>query len=435
MKSYSWFKLKLDEALATKYDDPSLATSEGKGVLELPDFKSAVDLCADYLQEIAAFAHEYLARRVSHEVLAATPLDFRFTVPAVWSDKAKADTLRAARKAAKQAQLPFHRDTQIMLIREPEAAAIATLHTLSRGASQQQIKPGDSVLICDCGGGTVDITTYRITATEPALTFDELVVGIGGKCGSTYVDREFIKWMETTFKGFYTDLKWANRGPTSSLMKAFEGVKRDAGKSKDPRKYHEMVCVMPGLDEDSEHYEANTYSVKIYEEELRRLFAPVVDKIISLLQSQLDAVKSQNGAVTITTVILVGGFGDSVYLNERIRSWCQPMGIRLICPEHPQAAIVRGAALSGLYDIQPTSRRSRRHYGFAYVETFDPLRHRPEDKIRSAWHSGWGGHGNLKWELAKVSCTNDLRATQSLMDFRDRSLTKRPISHKSSSEP
>lgn len=78
-------------------------------------------------------------------------------------------------------------------------------------------------------------------------------------------------------------------------------------------------------------------------------------------------------------------------------------------PEHPQAAIVRGAALSGLHDIQPTSRLSRRHYGFAYIDTFDPLRHRPCDRIRSKWTGQYGGHGNLKWKLAKASCTSDLQ--------------------------
>lgn len=37
-------------------------------------------------------------------------------------------------------------------------------------------------MICDCGGGTVDLTTYAITATEPVLAFEELVVGTGRLC-------------------------------------------------------------------------------------------------------------------------------------------------------------------------------------------------------------------------------------------------------------
>lgn len=179
MKSYAWMKLQLDPAEATKYDDPSLADSEGSGVLARPINKSAVDICADYLTEVAKFAYQSLARRISVEVLEATPIEFWFTVPAVWTDRAKADTMRAARKAAVQARLHFHEDTQVSLIREPEAAAVATISYLTQGGSEQQIKVGDSILICDCGGGTVDITTYEISNVMPKLTFKELLVGTG----------------------------------------------------------------------------------------------------------------------------------------------------------------------------------------------------------------------------------------------------------------
>jgi hypothetical protein len=34
-------------------------------------------------------------------------------------------------------------------------------------------------MIVDCGGGTVDLTTYRVTSTLPVLSFEELVVGTG----------------------------------------------------------------------------------------------------------------------------------------------------------------------------------------------------------------------------------------------------------------
>jgi hypothetical protein len=59
-------------------------------------------------------------------------------------------------------------------------AAIATLKYL---AVDEQVQVGDGVLVCDCGGGTVDITTYTIIHTKPMLEFEELLVGVGGKCG------------------------------------------------------------------------------------------------------------------------------------------------------------------------------------------------------------------------------------------------------------
>lgn len=151
MKSYAWMKLLLDPQQATKFDDPSLTQSEGNGVLSQPLNKSAVDLCADFLAEVATFAYQSLERRLSTEVLRATLIDFWFTVPAVWSDRAKADTLRAAKKAAQRAQLKCNPASQVFFIREPEAAAIATLSALIQGGSDQQVKAGDSIMVCDCG--------------------------------------------------------------------------------------------------------------------------------------------------------------------------------------------------------------------------------------------------------------------------------------------
>lgn len=179
MKSYAWMKLLLDPERATAFDDPSLTATEGSGVLSKPLTKSAVQICADYLAGVGKFAYQHLAKAVSIEVLQATPIEFWFTVPAVWSDRAKADTLNAARIAAKQARIQCHPASQIFLIREPEAAAVATLSTLTQGGSEQQVKSGDSIMICDCGGGTVDITSYEITETTPKLVFKELLVGTG----------------------------------------------------------------------------------------------------------------------------------------------------------------------------------------------------------------------------------------------------------------
>lgn len=150
-KSYTWMKLLLDPTASTKFDDPSLTNSEGAGVLKKPAHKSAVEICADYLTEIAIAAYRSIAKRITKEILEATPIDFWFTVPAVWSDRAKYDTLRAVKLAFKQAGLNIHSESQVFLIREPEAAAIATMSFLAKGASRVQIQAGDSIMICDCG--------------------------------------------------------------------------------------------------------------------------------------------------------------------------------------------------------------------------------------------------------------------------------------------
>lgn len=67
-----------------------------------------------------------------------------------------------------------------------------------------------------------------------------------------------------------------------------------------------------------------------------------------------------------------------------------------------QSAIVRGAALSGLIEVQPTSRKSRMHYGWAAGQHWDPVRHQVRDYYESAWDGSPHARGNMLWELAKV---------------------------------
>lgn len=124
MKSYSWTKLLLDQTTtATKFDDPTLSQSAGLGLLKTPNGVQATQVCTDYLREIYSYVFNELEQRLSPEVLRVTPLEFLFTVPAIWSDKAKQATLDAARQAGFSSRLS---DT-ISLMPEPEAAAIATI--------------------------------------------------------------------------------------------------------------------------------------------------------------------------------------------------------------------------------------------------------------------------------------------------------------------
>ncbi|KAF7188334.1 Heat shock 70 kDa protein 12B [Pseudocercospora fuligena] len=406
MKSYSWMKLLLDPLQREKHDDPTLSQFVGNGVLACPPNKKSVDLCADYLTEISRFAYKEMVKKLGQEMVKETPMDFWITVPAVWSDKAKSDTLRAVRKAAQQAKVQIHQDSHCFLISEPEAAAVAVISALTQGNSQSQIKAGDNVLVCDCGGGTVDITTYEIAAVEPKLQFRELQVGTGGKCGSTWIDRHFMNWMEQKFGKAYTDLSLEIRGPTSRFMKDFEGFKRDFGKFNNPAKRYKLPLSLRGVARSKNYDDRNSYVI-LHNEDLKSMFDPVVAQIFDLLEQQRSNATQQPQSKPIDLVLLVGGFGESVYLNDQLRAWCQGHGMRLICPEHAQSAIVRGAALSGLHEIQPISRRSRRHYGFELAEAFDRRRHKAEDAFYDDWDGRKMASGNMYWKLNKGDIVND----------------------------
>ncbi|KAH8730359.1 hypothetical protein GQ44DRAFT_823116 [Phaeosphaeriaceae sp. PMI808] len=190
MISYSWTKLLLDQnAQATKFDDPSLKRLTGEGMLRLPLGKTATEVVADYFKEVYKWFMENLAKRISPGILKVTPMHFWFTVPAIWSDQAKSRMLSAVRNAGFASR---ERD-DIFLVPEPEAAGVATLIHFAEDSVISRPKVGDGVLICDCGGGTVDITSYSIMQVSPKLQLEELVAGTGGKCGSTYRGVQKIK--------------------------------------------------------------------------------------------------------------------------------------------------------------------------------------------------------------------------------------------------
>jgi len=62
----------------------------------------------------------------------------------------------------------------VTMIKEPEAAALYTMHTL-----EVSLRIGDAFVLCDAGGGTVDLITYEVVKLEPFLELKELVPGTG----------------------------------------------------------------------------------------------------------------------------------------------------------------------------------------------------------------------------------------------------------------
>ena len=81
---------------------------------------------------------------------------------------------------------------KLHIISEPEAAAIYALHTMDT----HNLNVGDTFVLCDAGGGTVDLISYRILALEPALELEEAAPGTGSLSGSTFLDRIFAEFLQ-----------------------------------------------------------------------------------------------------------------------------------------------------------------------------------------------------------------------------------------------
>lgn len=62
-----------------------------------------------------------------------------------------------------------------------------------RGTAQDQdLKIGDSFIICDIGGSTVDLIAYRVAELDPTVV-EEATVGTSNQCGGSFIDQAFLR--------------------------------------------------------------------------------------------------------------------------------------------------------------------------------------------------------------------------------------------------
>lgn len=141
---HEWFKLRLDPSkeggnskLARQYPNPIPAPA---GQL------STTKLVTDYLTALRKHMEETLERRLGRAIATKVQKEYILTVPAVWSEKARVDTLTCAKNAGMGSLDGIH------IITEPEAAALYELNE----RSDLGLKVGDTFVICDAGGGYIN---------------------------------------------------------------------------------------------------------------------------------------------------------------------------------------------------------------------------------------------------------------------------------------
>ncbi|PYH94592.1 actin-like ATPase domain-containing protein [Aspergillus ellipticus CBS 707.79] len=357
MPRMQWIKLGLvpdqksgiGSRLAMEYKDPRRAS--------VPYHSSDEEVVTDYLRCLREHTIEILRSKIGISI-DNTPLEFVITVPAVWPDQAKVKTLNCAEKAG------FGETSKIRIISEPEAAAI---HSMS-ASSPHGLEVDDTIVICDAGGGTVDLITFTIVQLVPNLRLKEEAPGDGKLCGGTFVNRrfeEFLKERLSSNPGWELDT-------FNNAMHRFETVtKRTFSGNTDD----DFMFPVPGI-ADTKELGVHRGRLQASGDTMKELFAPVLDEIHDLVKQQVET-SSKN----VRAIFLVGGFGQSPYLRKFLRDAFSP-GIQVIAPVDGWTAVVRGALAKTLGDIAPLvvrscidSRKARKNYGMVKSVLFDANLH------------------------------------------------------------
>ncbi|KAF3289264.1 hypothetical protein TWF970_003044 [Orbilia oligospora] len=392
---YNRFKLLLDvRGGSGLYRD---RTSGSDDKIRLPAGKSPINIATDYLRLLYEELMEKILRRRIPETLDITPIHFIFTVPAIWGHQAQ----QATKMAAKLAGFCSRESDTLSLVSEPEAAALYVLKAMhaanfSRISTQATpaLKTGDTFVICDAGGGTVDLISYEVEEVQPSFKLREAAVGTGAKCGSSYIDQAFLELLRQKLGPEFDDEQIWNKkdiGRGSNLMKTFDLIKRSFGQTTNDMWFIELP-VNVANDEENGIYDNE---LEFTAEELQGLFDPVVERIVRLVQDQVQCIN--NTGKVVSAIFLVGGFGESHYLYQSLVEWANQYHISLpvINPRESWSAIMRGAIVRELHPAV-RSRRLRQHYGFSCNSHYDPRKH----KLRDTYMSPFGGRrvkNTIKW--------------------------------------
>lgn len=93
--------------------------------------------------------------------------DLVITVPASFDPGARELTVEAAQRVGL---------VNAVLLEEPQAAVYNWIQA-SRGEWRNQVKPGETILVVDVGGGTTDLSLIAVTEIEGALSLERVAIG------------------------------------------------------------------------------------------------------------------------------------------------------------------------------------------------------------------------------------------------------------------
>ncbi|KIW89576.1 uncharacterized protein Z519_09732 [Cladophialophora bantiana CBS 173.52] len=373
------FKLLLDDSPATR----DLRRKSARVMSMLKPAK-VVDIIAEYLEQLLKHTKERLT--AVHSICRGSPVEFVLSVPSSWTDTAcrvMQDALTKAAKMAGLARLEQDVIRDLFIVAESEAAAA---YALENRDYLSKMTTGESFLLLDCGGGTVDAVIYTLTQTNP-IRLKEVIKPDGVCCGSSFLNENFkILLQQRLEHATFTGQDMPLESVISKLVQDFETEKRKINILDKKANFDSLYIY--GLQADPEQrLRKNTLDVTW--KEMYEVFKDCIRGVSDLMVKQLNAAKEKG--VNVQTVIVIGGFGESPslinHLKKVLRKERNFLGqpIDLERSRHVQSAVARGAVLRALRKEDGPERITRSSYGILRSERYneDDPKHRKFRVTRS----------------------------------------------------
>ncbi|KAJ5956679.1 hypothetical protein N7501_010958 [Penicillium viridicatum] len=334
--------------------------------------KTVEDVITDYLVEVFCYTKKHLK---DHETFRETnPVEFSLATPAGWAMRTSWSMQEIVREAAVKASLCQPSEAlDLFIINEPEAAAAFALDVM---IGTKRLQKGETFLVCDAGGGTVDITAYTVKAQNP-LRLREAIAPTGAEYGSTCVNRAMEKDLQDRFNSdSESDAVLSEKG-ISIQYQLFHGVFRkfeeelkrnfDSSRGLDGYEYLDFHGLEPNLHggfEGSISFESNM--IKISRSGVQQWFQPSLRGIAHLIQGQLDI--SAKEKLVIQKVIFVGGYSQSNTFRHFMGEWFQRLQLSYPKDSGWESIVSGGAVYRAIDKSNGPRRRILANIGILQIE-------------------------------------------------------------------
>ncbi|PKK57857.1 hypothetical protein RhiirC2_871727 [Rhizophagus irregularis] len=304
------------------------------------NYKKAI---TDYLKCMGKLIKETIAARWPN-VRFMEQVSIILTVPTGFSDQAKAIMRECIYEAG---LINVKSSEKLQFITEREAAAVYCMKVLKE---HNLDTVGTNFLIVDCGNSTVDLTTWQLLENDQ---LGEKIIRASGFCGGVYVDKGFLAFIARKIgptvltllqENHYGDIQYMVQEFCKKVKCLFTGNKEEYKTFELDLEDFCPIIKQYVTGDKLEQLEEDEWIIELKFEDVKRMFDPVINKIIKLIREQL------NNSGPISAMFLIGGFSESKYLQKIIREEfsSKVKNGNISVPSQPVAAILRGALEYGL---------------------------------------------------------------------------------------
>ncbi|KAF8626057.1 hypothetical protein AX15_005102 [Amanita polypyramis BW_CC] len=344
-----WFKLHLRP--------PHLAREQGfdikNMIMPLPPNKTVIDIFADILRYLYRSTKDHIQGRQGTDMWQSVGKNIEFVLshPNGWEGKQQSEMRRAAVSAGLVTN-NTEALARISFVTEGEAS----LHfCLEKIPSARQSYTNDGIMVVDCGGGTIDISTYVRTQSGE---FKEIA---GAEClfqGSIFVKTRAQAFLTEKLRGS----KYGDQEEIERMTKYFDTTLKPIFKG--PLLSYRIPV---GGKETHPHLDIKLGNLTIYGPKIAEFFEPSIRSIIQAIED-----RCRKSTTSIKTIYMVGGFAQSNYLFSKLDEHFKTRNMKILRPDAYLNKAVAEGSVSFKIDHSVTSRVSRYTYGIESCPLFNP---------------------------------------------------------------